>query len=212
MVVRPAEGNILKSNAVAGAILQPFTLALEGQNLSNILGIDAATRITGNCLSKDQENELDLTINNGEKKIISYTTVARDDAKGKRIGQIISFTDISEIKYVRTEMEKMNRLSTVAELRAPAVSTRFAIPWPGSRSWPSPLKKQSVTREQSECSKRIVRQVDRLNELLTENSFSYARPVTPKVRLISIIDILSETRHLIIATSSQHAHRLHRQP
>ena len=83
LVVDP-EGNILKSNAVAGAILQPFALALEGQNLSNILGIDAATRITGNCLSKDQENELDLTINNGEKKIISYTTVARDDAKGRQ--------------------------------------------------------------------------------------------------------------------------------
>jgi PAS domain S-box-containing protein len=194
LVVDP-DGNILKSNAVAGAILQPFALALEGQNLFNIIGIEAATRITGNCSSGD-ENELDLTTNNGEKKILSYTTVPRDDTKGKQIGQIISFTDISEIKYVRKEMEKMNRLSTVAEIAA-AVAHEVRNPLAGIKIMAQSIEEQSVTKEeQSECSKRIVRQVDRLNELLTE-FFSYARPVTPKPRPISIIDILSETRHLI---------------
>jgi PAS domain S-box-containing protein len=196
LLVVDLDGNILKSNAVAGAILQPFALILEGQNLFNIFGIEAATRITGNCSSGNLENELDLTTSNGENKIITYTTVPRDDTKGKQIGQIISFTDISEIKYVRKEMEKMNRLSTVAEIAA-AVAHEVRNPLAGIKIMAQSIEEQSVTKEeQSECSQRIVRQVDRLNELLTE-FFSYARPVTPKPRPISIIGVLSETRHLI---------------
>lgn len=196
LLVIDLEGTILKSNAVARSILQPFALTLEGQSLSTIIGMEAATQITCNSSSEHLENELCLTASSGEKKIISYTTVTRDDAKGRQVGRIISFTDISEIKYVRKEMEKMNRMSTVAEIAA-AVAHEVRNPLAGIKIMAQSIEEQSVSRdEQSECSKRIVRQVDRLNDLLTD-FFSYARPTLPKTRPISIIDILSETRHLI---------------
>ena len=200
LLVVDLQGNIQKSNSVAGSILRPFALSLEGENLFDILGHQAAEQMMQERglmdLKGDLENELGLTTMGGEKKVVSYTTVTRKDARGRRIGLIISLTDISEIKYVRREMEKMNRLATVAEIAA-AVAHEVRNPLAGIKIMAQSIEEQSVTmEEQRECSGRIVRQVDRLNELLTD-FFSYARPVTPKTRPTSIIDVLSETRHLI---------------
>ena len=90
----------------------------------------------------------------------------------------------------------MNRLATVAEIAA-AVAHEVRNPLAGIKIMAQSIEEQSVTMdEQRECAGRIVRQVDRLNELLTD-FFSYARPVTPKTRPTPVIDILSETRHLI---------------
>ena len=200
LLVVDQQGNIQKSNSVAGSILRPFALTLEGENLFDILGHEAAGQMMQERGSLDlqgeRENELSLTTMSGEKRVVGSTTIARNDAKGRRIGLIISLTDISEIKYVRREMEKMNRLATVAEIAA-AVAHEVRNPLAGIKIMAQSIEEQSVTmEEQRECAGRIVRQVDRLNELLTE-FFSYARPAAPKTRPVSIIDILSETRHLI---------------
>ncbi len=196
LLVVDLKGNIQRSNPVAGAILQSYSPILEGRNLADIVGTETAEHIMHTSTPGNTENELTLTPGKDEKKIISYTTVSRDDATGKQVGHIISFTDISEIKYVRKEMEKMNRLSTVAEIAA-AVAHEVRNPLAGIKIMAQSIEEESITREeQRECSRRIVRQVDRLNELLTE-FFTYARPVTPRIRPISLVDILAETRHLI---------------
>ncbi len=196
LLVVDLKGNIQRSNPVAETILQSFAPRLEGLNMADVLGPEAADRIMHTPIPGYWENELTLTSNKGENKIISSTSVSREDAMGRRVGHIISFTDISEIKYVRKEMEKMNRLSTVAEIAA-AVAHEVRNPLAGIKIMAQSIDEQSITKEeQRECSRRIVRQVDRLNELLTE-FFSYARPATPRTRPISLIDILSETRHLI---------------
>ena len=202
LLVVDLRGTIQKCNSAAGSILQPFALTLEGENLFDVLGHKAAELMmqerdsSSIDLKGDLNKELSLTTADGEKRVISYTTVSRDDAKGRRIGLIISLTDISEIKYVRREMEKMNRLATVAEIAA-AVAHEVRNPLAGIKIMAQSIEEQSVTMdEQRECAGRIVRQVDRLNELLTD-FFSYARPVTPKTRPTPVIDILSETRHLI---------------
>jgi len=90
----------------------------------------------------------------------------------------------------------MNRLSTVAEI-ASAVAHEVRNPLAGIKIMAQSIEEDAVGNEQQlECSRRIIRQVDRLNELLTE-FFSYARPVVPNKRPISIRSILAETRPLI---------------
>ena len=93
-------------------------------------------------------------------------------------------------------MEKMNRLSTVAEI-ASAVAHEVRNPLAGIKIMAQSIEEDSsTTDDQYECATRITRQVDRLNELLSE-FFSYARPVVPKKRITSLIEIFSETKPLI---------------
>ena len=198
LLVTDLSGNIIKSNAVAQSILNPFSASLEGRPLPEILGNEAAKDLLDSrkSLVSKTENEITIITPAGEQKIIRFSTVPREDAKGKRVGFIISFSDISELKYVRREMEKMNRLSTVAEI-ASAVAHEVRNPLAGIKIMAQSIEENAEGNEERlECSRRIIRQVDRLNELLTE-FFSYARPVIPNKRPTSLADILSETIPLI---------------
>ena len=142
------------------------------------------------------KRELILSTGTGEEKIITFQTTARRGVRGNQVGVIISLSDVTELRYVRKEMEKMNRLSTVAEI-ASAVAHEVRNPLAGIKIMAQSIEEDANGHEQQlECSQRIIRQVDRLNELLSE-FFSYARPVEPKKQPISVKTILAETRPLI---------------
>jgi len=198
LIVTDLEGNIHTYNGVASSIMSLFSPTLTNMNLIDLVGQDAAARMLDIHHGEHGgiEQELAIQSSSGEEKIISYSVVAREDAKGIQVGRIISLNDISELKYVRKEMEKMNRLATVAEI-ASAVAHEVRNPLAGIKIMAQSIEGQSVTpEEQSECLTRIIRQVDRLNSLLTE-FFSYARPPEPQVCPTSLLDIITETKHLI---------------
>jgi len=103
---------------------------------------------------------------------------------------------VARRELVRKEMEKMNRLSTVAEI-ASAVAHEVRNPLAGIKIMAQSIEEEAKDNsEQLECSQRIIRQVDRLNELLSD-FFSYARPAEPNKRPTSLSSIISETMPLI---------------
>jgi len=196
LLVTDLQGHIIKSNAVAQSILNPFAATLDcGCWLTFSAGKGAEILMTDTA-GIETENEITLITPTGEQKIISFSTVPREDAKGSKVGYIISLSDISELKYVRKEMEKMNRLSTVAEI-ASAVAHEVRNPLAGIKIMAQSIEENAEGNEdQLECSRRIIHQVNRLNELLSE-FFSYARPVIPNKCPTSLAAILSETIPLI---------------
>ena len=198
LIVTNLEGNIHTYNGVAETIMSVFSPTLEGKNLSEIVGDEAAAKLLALNESGEIGSEQELTIDSptDDPKIIGYSTVAREDALGNQVGRIISISDLTELKYVRKEMEKMNRLATVAEI-ASAVAHEVRNPLAGIKIMAQSIEGQSVTQEeQSECLTRIIRQVDRLNGLLTE-FFSYARPAEPQPCATSLHDIIADTQPLI---------------
>jgi PAS domain S-box-containing protein len=198
LIVTDLDGRILTFNGVAESIMSNFTDTLSGKNLIDVVGEDAAARLLdlNHGLSGNLEQELTITSATGDTKIIGYSVVLREDAFGKELGRIVSINDISEIKYVRREMEKMNRLATVAEI-ASAVAHEVRNPLAGIKIMAQSIEGKSISEaEQSECLTRIIRQVDRLNSLLTE-FFSYARPAEPEVCATSLSEIIQDTQPLI---------------
>lgn len=199
LVVTDLDGFIQKSNMVAQNILSPSGKPINHKRLHELIGEEAADEMIGKQVSSPSrraDHELVISTEADTDVILNFSTVSREDSKGSKVGLIISFTDISEIKYARREMEKMNRLSTVAEI-ASAVAHEVRNPLAGIKIMAQSIEEDSSsTDDQNECAIRIIKQVDRLNELLSE-FFSYARPVVPKKRIFSIIEILHEISPLI---------------
>ncbi len=198
LIVVDLEGRIRKSNSVAKNIFRPFTTQLEGQFLVDFLGESTAKQFLATLPSKPNQLDRELTLitPTREKRIIGFSNVPQEDARGRKIGVIISLSDISELKYVRKEMEKMNRLSTIAEI-ASAVAHEVRNPLAGIKIMAQSIEEEAKENsEQLECSRRIIRQVDRLNELLSD-FFSYARPAEPNKRPTSLHAIVAETNPLI---------------
>lgn len=199
LVVTDSDGYIQKSNIVAQNILSPSGKPINHKRLHELIGDTAAEEMISKQTSSPSpraDHELVISTEADNNVILNFSTVSREDSKGSKVGLIISFTDISEIKYARREMEKMNRLSTVAEI-ASAVAHEVRNPLAGIKIMAQSIEEDSSsTDDQNECAIRIIKQVDRLNELLSE-FFSYARPVVPKKRIISIVDVLREISPLI---------------
>ncbi len=199
LLITDQNGVIQKANTVAQSILHIFSPELEGQTLEAIIGAEHTRRILAarEAATPGEENELVLSADNGDELIVRYSVVERTGNRGEPIGMIISLTDISEWRSVRKEMEKMNRLSTVAEI-ASAVAHEVRNPLAGIKIMAQSIEENSCSDDDRvECAQRIIRQVDRLNELLTD-FFSYARPVVPKKQPTSLQNILSEIKPLII--------------
>lgn len=198
LLVTDLEGKISKSNSAAVRLLKPVGDTLEGKTLTSIFGHEGAKRLMGSKPGGKSSPERELRFRNpgGEESIVGFSNVMRINSRGEQVGVIILITDISEITYVRNEMEKMNRLSTVAEI-ASAVAHEVRNPLAGIKIMAQSIEEESnENSEQQECSQRIIRQVDRLNQLLSD-FFSYARPAEPQRKPTSIGEILSETKPLI---------------
>lgn len=199
LIVVDLEGRIRKSNSVAQSIFKPFTALLDGQYLADFLGESATEQLlaTSSFKTNQLDRELTFITPTREKKIIGFSNVPQEDARGRKVGVIISLADISELKYVRREMEKMNRLSTIAEI-ASAVAHEVRNPLAGIKIMAQSIEEEAKDNsEQLECAQRIIRQVDRLNELLSD-FFSYARPAEPNKRPTSLSAIVAETKPLIM--------------
>lgn len=198
LLVVDLDGKIRRSNGVAQSIFKAFGKFLDGNYLTDLLGTHASAELlTTRTPERDtMARELTLTMPTGDKKIIGYSNVPREDVRGNKVGVIISLSDISELKYVQREMEKMNRLSTVAEI-ASAVAHEVRNPLAGIKIMAQSIEEEAKENsEQLECSQRIIRQVDRLNELLSD-FFSYARPAEPNKKPTSLNSIIAETMPLI---------------
>jgi PAS domain S-box-containing protein len=190
-------GVIQKCNGVAKNILSAISDDCHGGNLAALIGrknyqqllfVDTEPR-------RSREREITLTTRNQEALVLRCSVLERGD-NGEDLGSIILLADISEWHYVQREMEKMNRLSTVAEI-ASAVAHEVRNPLAGIKIMAQSIEEGAGSEEERlECSQRIIRQVDRLNELLTD-FFSYARPVSPKKQNSSLKSILAETKPLI---------------
>ena len=198
LIVADLDGKIRKSNSAAETILQSFNDHLDDKYLAEIFTPESAAQLLEILPAGTEQLDREIAVLNqeGDKKIIGYSNVSQEDAKDNQVGVIISMADISELKYVRKEMEKMNRLSTVAEI-ASAVAHEVRNPLAGIKIMAQSIEEEAGgNSDQLECSRRIIRQVDRLNTLLSD-FFSYARPAEPNKRPTALTTILAETKPLI---------------
>lgn len=198
LIVADLDGKIRKSNSAAETTLKSFTDQLDDKYLADIFSPESAAKLLEVLPSGAEQLDREISVLNqdGDTKIIGYSNVSQEDARDNQVGVIISMADISELKYVRKEMEKMNRLSTVAEI-ASAVAHEVRNPLAGIKIMAQSIEEDAGgNSDQLECSRRIIRQVDRLNVLLSD-FFSYARPAEPIKRPTALTTILAETKPLI---------------
>ncbi|NTV15212.1 MAG: PAS domain-containing protein [Desulfobulbaceae bacterium] len=200
LVVVNAKGVVEKSNPAARQLLgRLFAGRVDGAELVEILGAAAAGEVarageSGNDIGRREMAVRE--IGGGKELIFEYATVPREDMEGGQVGKIISFTDVTGLRKIQAEMEKMNRFSTIAEI-ASAVAHEVRNPLAGIRTMTQVIDEQLSDGEpHKEYTRRIIKQVDRLNELLTD-FFTYARPPVPKRRPIPLRRVMEEIKPLV---------------
>jgi PAS domain S-box-containing protein len=137
-----------------------------------------------------------LTTKSGKKIAIGFTATDRVDNQNKKVGTIVSFRDISQLKQMQSEVIKMDRLASLGVL-ASGIAHEIKNPLAGIKTMAQACEEEFVEDDpRKEYLTRIVRQVNRLDDLL-KTFFAYARPKPPDRRCYKLSEILREVTSLV---------------
>jgi len=199
LITLDLENRITSFNPAAEEILGYKAREVTGRLLEEILPKEDCLKILPNVVGVGYSlwnRELIVPTKSGKPVHIGFSVAPRLDNGNRRVGTIISFRDISEIKRLQAEMIKMDRLASLGVL-ASGIAHEIKNPLAGIKTMAQSLQEEvEPTDHRREYLERIVRQVDRLDSLL-RTFFSFARPQPPVRRPHRLEDILQEVLALV---------------
>jgi len=140
--------------------------------------------------------EMQLLTKKGRQIYIGYTVTKRFDTQHHRVGAIISFKDISQIKQMQVEVQRMDRLASMGVL-ASGIAHEIRNPLAGIKTIAQTLEEEIEPDDSKrEYVSRIVRQVNRMDDLL-KTIFTYAKPREPKRKFHRLQEIIQEVVALL---------------
>lgn len=165
-----------------------------GKSIYNIFPADECQKLIAPINSNYQyplNREMELTRKDGSKVFIGYSVFPRIDNYNLRVGTIISFRDISQIKQMQMEVVRMDRLASMGVL-ASGIAHEVRNPLAGIKTMAQTLEEEMEPNDaRREYLTRIINQVNRLDQLL-KSLFSFAKPQQPDRKLQRLSEIIRE--------------------
>ncbi len=195
LAVVDSDGRVTLVNPAGRAVFSFFYKGDPvGAGLGDVLGPEFSSLA---AISTGGQAEIRVPNLAGEERLLRLSRADLTVHSG-RSGSILLFADVTVEHNLRRDMEKMNRLATVAEI-ASAVAHEVRNPLAGIKTMGQVIEERMDGDDPNrEYVTRIVRQVDRLNQLLTE-FFTYARPPEPKKQEVDLGAVLNDTLQLVMA-------------
>ncbi|UCD71961.1 MAG: PAS domain S-box protein [Syntrophobacterales bacterium] len=128
---------------------------------------------------------------------IGFNTSDHLDSRGRRIGKIINFRDMTNVLKLQEEIIRMDRLISVGELSS-GIAHEIRNPLAGIKTTAQALGEEMGQDDpRREYLNRITKEIDRLNDLL-RTFFSFAKPQKLKLVVCNIRDIVNEIIPLLV--------------
>jgi len=192
-------GHITSLNSGAEKILGWQVDEVVGKRVDSVLNSNEADYLLSNPPkpgSLPYSREMELTVKTGKKLSIGFTTTDRIDNLRKKVGTIVSFRDITELKQMQSEIMRMDRLASLGVL-ASGIAHEIKNPLAGIKTMAQACEEEFESSDpRREYLFRIVRQVNRLDDLL-KTFFAYSRPKPPDRKLHKLPDIIQEVTKLV---------------
>jgi PAS domain S-box-containing protein len=197
LITLDLDGCITYFNSGAEEALEYPAKDVISRPLQDIIGSDTMEIILNSMTSSTPPNrEVTVVTKSGKQVSIGFTVTSRLDNEGRHVGTMISFRDISQIKRMQAEVLRMDRLASLGVL-ASGIAHEIKNPLAGIKTMAQTLEEDFSAEDQRKVYlERIVRQVNRLDELL-KAFFDYARPRTPQKKYHKIQDIVREVFTLV---------------
>ncbi|MDP1991992.1 MAG: ATP-binding protein [Syntrophales bacterium] len=173
------EGKIVTLNRQAGEILGSVRERLEGKTIASVLG-EGIGRILGSAeghtLVRDREMEIHRDKNG--RIPLSLSVAPLRDEKGQEMGSVLLIKDLREIRDLQEKVHRSERLASLGRLAA-GVAHEIRNPLSSIKGFAQYfVKRFSGQPEEQGYASVMVREVDRLNRVITE-LLDFAGPKEP---------------------------------
>jgi len=202
LITLDSDGNITFINSAALHLLDYEYQELVGKPVRNLFADDReAEKVLDALLNKNRMFESRETnlIGRTKKLIpIGFTTTLLSSGDSVYDGVIISFRDLTNLHHYRLQIERIDRLTTLGEVSA-GIAHEIRNPLAGIKTSAQVLEESfSPGDHRSQLVARIVKEIDRSNELL-KKFFNFAKPGKPRQEFVAL-DTLIEGVYLLLSS------------
>jgi two-component system sensor histidine kinase HydH len=194
---------ITSLNNAAGSVLKVLPAEVMGKNAEEVLP-DELWRLLKN-LNADKgvvEKEIDCTVQKGEVIPLEISATLLNDEDGTFLGYVVLFKDLSEVRSLRKEIARSQRLASVGRLAA-GVSHEIRNPLSSIKGFATYFKERYYdVPENQQISNLMIQEVDRLNRVVGQ-LHEFARPITVSKKSIQIKAFLKDSLKLIERQASE---------
>ena len=203
LVALDGAGRVATFNQTAETLLERNTRDTVGKLAAKTLPQELMEPLDA-ILKDDGTVEGEISCPVGEEKTVPLEIGGSrlQDEDGNLLGRILLFKDLTEVRALRDEITRNQRLATVGRLAA-GVAHEIRNPLSSIKGFATYFKEryQEVPEDQ-QTAVIMVQEVDRLNRVVTQ-LLEFARPVTIRPRKASIKQLLQDTLLLIEKQAKQ---------
>ncbi len=191
------QGNIAAFNKGAEAILQCSAPEVMGQAASKYLPAELLKEINHSQTHDDIiEKEIECTTVEGKTVPLEIGASSIKDENDDFVGNILLFKDLTEVRALRREIARNQRLATVGRLAA-GVAHEIRNPLSSIKGFATYFKERYPDRPQDQQTATImIQEVDRLNRVVGQ-LLEFSRPITIKPQKISLPSFIADSIKLI---------------
>ncbi|RNC67647.1 MAG: PAS domain S-box protein [Desulfuromonadales bacterium] len=191
------EGKIRVFNRYAEALTGISQEEAYDRDLGDVL---PGFRLYGSDLCTARRSEFEFIPKSGRKLIIGFNSVPLTDKGGERVGLLINFQDLTQIRRMEKNLKRADRLAAIGELSA-RIAHEIRNPLAAiSGSAQLIAQGEAVPESDRRLFGIVLRETERLN-LLIHDFLAYARPSQPVRQPVNLHSLLGEIMALVTTDS-----------
>ena len=191
------QGKIAAFNRGAEAILQFSATQVIGQVADRIIPAELLDEIIHSKSQADVvEKEIECKIADGKMVPLEIGASSLKDENDIFLGNVLLFKDLTEVRTLRREVARSQRLASVGRLAA-GVAHEIRNPLSSIKGFATYFKERYPDRpEDQQTADIMIQEVDRLNRVVGQ-LLEFARPVSVKPKPVSLQTLLDDSIKLI---------------
>ena len=203
LVALDSHQRISSLNNAAASILNRFPAEVNGDNAEKSLPAEMWQLLKSLDAEKGVvEKEIDCTVGEGVVIPLEVSATVLHDEDGTFLGHVVLFKDLSEVRSLRKEIARSQRLASVGRLAA-GVSHEIRNPLSSLKGFATYFKERyHDVPENQQISNLMIQEVDRLNRVVGQ-LHEFARPITVSKKPIRIKSFLENSLKLIERQASE---------
>ena len=193
------EGRLVSYNTAAEDLTQRRFSQVLGLPIGEVMGADLWTLVSGADFTQDARplrHENWVPLPNGSMRFLGFSVSPLQDERRQRLGYIVSFQDLTEIKRLEEEVRLSEKMAAVGQMAA-GIAHEIRNPLTSMRGSAEILRSHlSLTESERRLLDILLRESDRLNKFV-EDFLNFARPRNSVRRTIELIGLLRDSVTLL---------------
>ena len=197
LLVLDDKKKVTSFNNVAASVMQLSLHETIGEDAEQVLPAELWKLLSNTDLEKGiVEKEIDCIVRNGKKIPLEVGATLLYDEIETFLGYVLLFKDLSEVRALRKEVARSQRLASVGRLAA-GVAHEIRNPLSSIKGFATYFKERyHDIPEDQHISSLMIQEVDRLNRVITQ-LLEFARPVSITPQQISLKNLMQDSLKLI---------------